>query len=485
MRGARMVVGLALAALAWRRRLRRRPRSTCAFSASRGSPSPGTPAKYNKVGILEVGPKRAKNILVLNPGTSASAAYFAPLAKTIVPAPRAGRSGRSSGARTCSRTTRCSTARSAAGLTPRRSSTTTWAGSTIDSIEPALPARSPTPTSGFARDWGMRVEMEDLHRVVKRAHRRGGRVVLGGHSLGGTMTTAYADLGLQGQGRGRDLSGPGLHRRRIAPRPLLNRRGPQRLQELEAGSPWLAFGGIPSPLTGLFNTVGLPERPGDPDARSIGQQFPLLPANLKPPVPATNAAQYGYALDTETSPPSLAAAQAHLGRLADSGDPRGWVRDGELTPDSPLRQGVLRLGPAQPRRHRLVPPAAPDDRWRRRGGRKRQPGAAGARCPRHPRRRSSAPAADLRLRRALGGSRVLDAARLLAQQSGIPRRRLTLVNRAGTYSHNDPNSAAPAQRLRGPPGPVPQADREPLRGRRRSTPGSNGCRRGCTGSRRR
>jgi hypothetical protein len=38
---------------------------------------------------------------------------------------------------------------------------------------------------------------------------------------------------------------------------------------------------------------------------------------------------------------------------------------------------------------------------------------------------------------------VLDAARLLAQQSGIPRRRLTLVNRAGTYSHNDPNSAAP------------------------------------------
>jgi hypothetical protein len=41
----------------------------------------------------------------------------------------------------------------------------------------------------------------------------------------------------------------------------------------------------------------------------------------------------------------------------------------------------------------------------------------------------------------LGGARVLDAARVLASQSGIPRRRLTLVDRHTTYSHNDPNSA--------------------------------------------
>ena len=69
-----------------------------------------------------------------------------------------------------------------------------------------------------------------------------------------------------------------------------------------------------------------------PDAPSIAQGFRLLPANLKPPVPATNAGLYGYALDTATSPAPLAAAQAHLGRLAASGDPRGWVDGGELTP---------------------------------------------------------------------------------------------------------------------------------------------------------
>ena len=51
------------------------------FQRIAGVESAGTPAKYNKVGILKVGSKKARNVLVLNPGTSASAAYFAPLAK--------------------------------------------------------------------------------------------------------------------------------------------------------------------------------------------------------------------------------------------------------------------------------------------------------------------------------------------------------------------------------------------------------------------
>ena len=38
---------------------------------------------------------------------------------------------------------------------------------------------------------------------------------------------------------------------------------------------------------------------------------------------------------------------------------------------------------------------------------------------------------------------MLDAARILARQSDIPRRNLTLVDRHATYAHNDPNSAAP------------------------------------------
>ncbi|MGA8371308.1 MAG: hypothetical protein WB765_14360, partial [Acidimicrobiales bacterium] len=40
-----------------------------------GFDAPGTPARYDKVGILKVGPSTAKNVLVLEPGTSAGSAY--------------------------------------------------------------------------------------------------------------------------------------------------------------------------------------------------------------------------------------------------------------------------------------------------------------------------------------------------------------------------------------------------------------------------
>src|SRR5664280_1498453 len=49
-----------------------------------GFAAPGTPARYNKVGILKVGSTSAKNVLVLEPGTSAGGTYFVPLAKWIV-----------------------------------------------------------------------------------------------------------------------------------------------------------------------------------------------------------------------------------------------------------------------------------------------------------------------------------------------------------------------------------------------------------------
>jgi hypothetical protein len=54
------------------------------FERIQGFSAPGTPAKYNKVGIIKTGPSDAKNILVLVPGTSASAAYFEPLANASV-----------------------------------------------------------------------------------------------------------------------------------------------------------------------------------------------------------------------------------------------------------------------------------------------------------------------------------------------------------------------------------------------------------------
>ena len=37
----------------------------------------------------------------------------------------------------------------------------------------------------------------------------------------------------------------------------------------------------------------------------------------------------------------------------------------------------------------------------------------------------------------------IDATKALAQQSGLPKRELTLVDRHETYAHNDPNAAFP------------------------------------------
>jgi hypothetical protein len=425
-------------------------KASVSFERMKGFDAPETPSRYDKVGVLKIGPRSARNVLVLNPGTSASAAYFAPLARTVV--------GQAKGWQVWAVERRENLLedhsvynRAKRGRATDREMFDYYLGWLSDTSITNHVRLIPDAEVAFARDWGMRVEIEDLHRVVRAAKRLGGKVALGGHSLGGSITTAYATWDFNGKPGARGLSGlvyidggssptPSTFGRDT---PLTAELANQLLQELEASSPWLTFGGIPSPFTGLFNTAGAIGAIIDPDAPSLGQAFPLLPANLKPPVPATNLAQYGYALDTETSPAPLAAAQAHLGRLADSGEPRGWDQAGEITPIRRYAQmfagwglkgldgtawyhpqrltldsGAVAAGNANPAQSVLDVRATHGDDLPK-GLRIYAFGAS------------------------LGGARVLDAARVLASQSGIPRRRLTLVDRHTTYSHNDPNSAFP------------------------------------------
>src|SRR4051794_17483671 len=159
------------------------------FQRIAGFKSPGTPAKYNKVGILKIGPAKARNVLVLNPGTSASAAYFQPLAKSIV--------ARAKGWQVWAVERRENLLedhsmldRAKAGKATPRELFDYYLGYLDD------PAVSPhfrligDDEVAFARGWGMRTAVEDLRRVVRRASARGGKVALGGHSLGGTIATA-------------------------------------------------------------------------------------------------------------------------------------------------------------------------------------------------------------------------------------------------------------------------------------------------------
>jgi hypothetical protein len=267
--------------------------------------------------------------------------------------------------------------------------------------------------------------------------------VLGGHSLGGSITTAYATWDFNGRPGARGLAGLVYIDGGSSRDPLSPQKANQRLQGLQGESPWLSFGGIPAPFAGLFNVVGSTGALFDPDGVGALQTSPLLPDNLKAAVATTNVAAYGHALDTQTSPPALSAAQAHLGHLAASGDPRGWDDAGELTPIEryadmfsgtglegldgtawyhPLRltidAGAVAAGNANPAQQILDVHATHGDDL----GRGMRVYAFGA---------------------ALGGERVLKAAKVLARQSQIPRGRVMLIDRQATYAHNDPNSAFP------------------------------------------
>lgn len=407
-----------------------------------GFAAPGTPPEYNKVGVIETGPKDAKNVLVLVPGTSASAAYFEPIAKDIV--------AKNRGWQVWAVERRENLLEDHSMLDKVKSgkATTTQLFDyylnfiTNPSISPHFQL-VPDSSVAYAKDWGMNVAVEDLHRVVAAAEQQGGKVVLGGHSLGGSITTAYATWDFGGKPGAKDLAGLVFIDGGSGPTPVTPDAATQSLQALQSGSPWLTFGGITAPYAGLFNAVGSTTVHQEPNQSSQLQTWPLLPANLKPPVRATNVGAYGYALDVKTSPPGLVAAQAHLGQLAATGDPRDWNRNGALTPvqrfaDMFSGTGILgHDGTAwyHPQRLTIDSGAIAD-------------GNANAAQQILDVHATHGHDLSKRLRifafgAVLGGTRVLDAARALAEQSGIPSSRLTLLDRHDTYAHNDPSSASP------------------------------------------
>ena len=76
----------------------------------KGYSAPGTPAKYDKVGVIKVGARRdGQERARARARHLGRSGLLRPLASGSCPRPRAGRCGRWSGARTCSRTSRSST----------------------------------------------------------------------------------------------------------------------------------------------------------------------------------------------------------------------------------------------------------------------------------------------------------------------------------------------------------------------------------------
>src|SRR3954471_8280116 len=171
-----------------------------------GVKSAGTPARYDRVGILQVGSAKARNVLVLNPGTSASAAYFQPLAKSIV--------ARAPGWQVWAVERRENLLEDHSVLDRAKAGTATpqalfdyYLGWVKDPSIATHFQPIPDASVAYAKQWGMNTAIEDLRRVVLRAAKLGGKVVVGGHSLGGTITTAYATWDFHGRPGADGLAG--------------------------------------------------------------------------------------------------------------------------------------------------------------------------------------------------------------------------------------------------------------------------------------
>lgn len=197
-----------------------------------------------------------------------------------------------------------------------------------------------TDTAAGTRDWGLAMELAELHRVVLAARTAGGQVFLGGHSSGAGTALAYAAWDFSGTPGYRGLVGlvlidGGTHGSFDGEQykyPTL-----QSVQEVEAKL--LKIRRASSPFTGDLGYVW--QVPGAPESVPIDYQLAadyaqrdphgasplqeLLPASMRPPFRVTNAALLGWLLDTHAPAPDL---QLHAGHVAPRGALRDWINDG-------------------------------------------------------------------------------------------------------------------------------------------------------------
>jgi pimeloyl-ACP methyl ester carboxylesterase len=402
--------------------------------------APGTPAKYDKVGVIKVGRPRARNVLVLEPGTSAGGGYFVPLAKWIVShAPNW--QVWSVERRENMLEDQSMLNRAKAGQATATQVFDYYLGYLSDPsvnqhIQPVPDASVP-----FARQWGMKVAVQDLHTVIGAAGKLGGKVVLGGHSLGGSVVTAYATWDFAGKPGADQLAGLVYDDGGSGATAVTATAAKQELQTLASSTPWLAFSGVPAPDLGLFSAVGSTVALIAPNAPSLSQSFPFTPSVLEPPQAATNLATFGYDTDPTTSK-LVFAAQANDGRLNTSVSPASWSSAGAITPAS--RYAAMLSGTGLTNvdgsewyfPQRLTDDTGAVDEGNANAAQKvlGVDTTMGHKLPR-----------TLRIYAfgAYGGSLITGDAVKLAKQSRIPMRQLTLVNRHGTYAHNDPAGAFP------------------------------------------
>jgi hypothetical protein len=226
----------------------------------------------------------------------------------------------------------------------------------------------------------------------------------------------------------------------------------------------LSFGGIPSPFLGLFSALGATSTVEFAKEPSLAESFPFLPENLKPKnpancklseagceqIPVTNEALFGFGVNVGTSPPSLIAAQVHAGKgieaAAEEDGLHGWSGEGALTPIKRYSEMLSGTGLTNadgsewyfPERLTLDTGAVAEGNANPAQEVLGEHAIHGHELPKS----LKIIAINSELDKAVKANS-LQAAEILAEQSGIPKENLTLINVESEYAHNDPAGAEP------------------------------------------
>jgi pimeloyl-ACP methyl ester carboxylesterase len=308
------------------------PASAAPTVTVKGVPAAG-PAKYDKSYVTKFGPKSAKTVLVLMPGYAGGAGDFSLLGEDLT--------SRVKGLQVWAVDRRSQALEDTSmfdkGLEPatRLEAVRDYYLGWITNPQQPGPRFTPPSTDSlrFASEWGLPTAIGDLHRVILAARRQGKRVILGGHSLGASMTTIYATWDFGGRPGYRFIDGMVLIDggtlgtfARVPTRASLDKRlaavRKQPFADLVGlGLPWAQ--GVFAQLAGLYAMRA-------PLTTSPFWNDPLLPEVFRPKFPVTNRAMLGYAFDKTTSPESLALIHLRAGELEAAGDPRDW-KGGEVS----------------------------------------------------------------------------------------------------------------------------------------------------------
>lgn len=307
----------------------------------KGYAAPGTPAKYNKVYVTKFGPAKAKRVLVLVPGTSGGAGNFTLVAREIVKKVP-GLAVWSIDRRSQALEDTSAFKKLLAGKATEQQTIDYYLGKAINYVTgQPVPADVYQPIKDadvpFARDWGLKVSLEDIRIVVKAAKKGGHKVLLGGHSLGGSTVTDYAVWDFNGQAGWKDLSGlvliDGGTGGTGSTLPDITKIQTS-LDAIKNGSPWLDLLNVGLPwATGVFAELGAIPARLNPAGASAVATIALLPASFKPGFPVTNRGQLGFAFDETTSPAALGLIHTRSGTLGTSdGTSLADWKNGEVTP---------------------------------------------------------------------------------------------------------------------------------------------------------